>query len=260
MPDPGPPLAGGDLALDLADDPRTPIDRRLWLAALATGGVLLIAVATHVAAVQRIHFATQPARVGDLVVTVTATGTLQPLEQVDIGSELSGTLRSVEVGFNARVQAGQVLAHLDDTRLAAQVLQSQAAVEEAHASLSEAESQLGRLQNVREISGGKIPSQQELAAGQAAVARAHGALGSAEAQVAQAQATLDVQRTDLSKAAIRSPIDGVVLSAAARPGQTVAASLQAPVLFTLARDLERLELDLSVDEADVGQVREGQPE
>src|SRR5262245_50292697 len=265
MTDPGPPLAGGDLALDLADDPRIPIDRRLWLAAFAAGGVLLIAVATHVAAAQRVHFATQPARVGDLVVTVTATGTLQPLEQVDIGSELSGTLRSVEVGFNARVQAGQVLAHLDDTRLAAQVLQSQAAVdaakaavEEAHASLSEAESQLARLQNVREISGGKIPSQQELAAGQAAVARAHGALGSAEAQVAQAQATLDVQRTDLSKAAIRSPIDGVVLSAAARPGQTVAASLQAPVLFTLARDLARLELDLSVDEADVGQVREGQ--
>jgi HlyD family secretion protein len=265
MPDRSSPLVGHDPTLDLADDRRSPVDRSLWLALLACGGVLLIAFAVHLTELRRVHFATEPARVGDLVVNVTATGTLVPIDQVDIGSELSGTLRSVEVGYNDRVHAGQVLARLDDTRLAAQVLQSKAAldaakaaVEEARASLAEAESQLGRLQHVREISGGKIPSQQELAAGQATVARARGAVGSAEAQVAQAQATLDVQQTDLSKAAIRSPIDGVVLSATARPGQTVAASLQAPLLFTLAQDLEQLELELSVDEADVGQVREGQ--
>jgi HlyD family secretion protein len=211
-------------------------------------------------------YATQPARLGDLVVSVTATGPLQPTEQVDIGSELSGTLRSVEVGYNDAVHAGQVMARLDTTRLEAQALQAkssleaaQAAVDEARASQGETESQLARLRHVQALSAGKVPSQQEMAAAQSAAVRARGALRSAEAAVAQARATLDVQQADLARAVIRSPIDGVVLAAAARPGQTVAASLQAPVLFTLAGDLKQLELDLAVDEADVGRVREGQP-
>jgi HlyD family secretion protein len=211
------------------------------------------------------RYATQPARRGDLVVTVTATGTLQPIDQVDVGSELSGTVRSVEVGYNDTVHAGQVIARLDTTRLEAQVLQSkaslesaQASVEQARANLAEAESQLARLEHVHQLSGGKIPSEQELVAGKATRTRAVAALASAEAAVAQAKATLEVQQTDLSRAVIRSPIDGIVLTASVRPGQTVAASLQAPLLFTLARDLRRLELDLSVDEADVGQVKAGQ--
>src|SRR5262245_57919079 len=257
---------GGRLALDLSDEGRSPIDRRFWLLALGCAGLALIALLVRLEVQGRVHFETQPARVGELVVTVTATGTLQPIDQVDIGSELSGTLRQVEAGFNDRVHAGQVLARLDDSRLASQVVQSaasldaaKATVEEARANLAEAEGQLERLQHVRKISGGKVPSQQELAAAQAALARARAALGSARAEVVQAQATLDVQRTDLAKASIHSPIDGVVLAAAAKPGQTVAASLQAPVLFTLARDLEHLELVLGVDEADVGPVHEGQP-
>src|SRR5262245_19815426 len=255
-----------DLVLDLAEDGVLPSRRRLLFGLLGACAAILVAIALHLALASRVQYRTQPARVGDLVATVTATGTLQPTEQVDIGSELSGTIRKVEVGYNEDVRAGQVLARLDPTRLEAQVLQSeaaleasQAAVEEARANLAEAESQLERLRHVHDMSAGKVPSAQELASGQASAARARGALRSAEALVVQARATLDAQRTDLSKAVIKSPIDGVVLTAAARPGQTVAASLQAPVLFTLAGDLKQLELDLAVDEADVGRVQEGQP-
>ena len=255
-----------DRALDFEDRGAPLIGRRLWYIGVACAGLIGIAFAAHRVTARDAPFATEPARTGDLAVIVTATGTLVPIDQVDIGSELSGTLRSVDVGYNDRVRAGQVLAHLDDSRLAAQVLQSRAAldtanaaVEVARANASEVESQLARLQHVREISGGKVPSEQEFAGGQAAVMRARGALRSAEAQVTQAQATLDVQQTELAKTVIRSPIDGIVLTAAARPGQTVAASLQAPVLFTLAQDLTRLELDLAVDEADIGRVHEGQP-
>ena len=254
-----------DLPLDIEDHGAPRISRRLWYVGLACAGAIAIAFAAHRLTARDAPFATERARTGDLTLTVTATGTLVPLDQVDIGSELSGTLRSVEVGYNDQVRAGQVLAHLDDSRLAEQVLQSRASldtanatVEVARANVAEAESQLARLQHVREISGGKVPSAQEFASGQAAVMRARGAFRSAEAQVSQARATLDVQQTELAKAVIRSPIDGIVLTAAARSGQTVAASLQAPVLFTLARDLKHLELDLAVDEADIGQVHEGQ--
>jgi HlyD family secretion protein len=212
-----------------------------------------------------IRYVTEPARRGDLTVTVTATGTLQPTNQVDVGSELSGTVRTVSVDFNDTVKVGQELAKLDTSKLDSSVLQSRAAVEsararveQAKASLAEAESQIARLEHVRELSGGKVPSQADLDAANAAVLRARADVASNKASVVQAQATLDGQETDLGKLSIRSPINGIVLSRTVEPGQTVAASLQAPVLFTLAEDLTRMELHVSVDEADVGQVAEGQ--
>ena len=254
------------LLLDLPEAKRWPRAHGLLLLAALCIAALVGLVANRLFAHASGEFATQPTRRGDLVVAVTATGPLQPTEQVDIGSELSGTLRSVEVDYNAAVHAGQMLARLDTTRLEAQALQAkssldaaQAVVDEARASQDETQSQLARLRRVHELSGGKVPSQQELATAQSAAVRARGAVRSAEAAVAQAKATLDVQQADLARAVIRSPIDGVVLAAAARPGQTVAASLQAPVLFTLAGDLKALKLDLAVDEADVGRVRAGQP-
>jgi HlyD family secretion protein len=212
-----------------------------------------------------IRYVTEPARRGDLTVTVTATGTLQPTNQVDVGSELSGIVRTVSVDFNDTVKVGQELAKLDTSKLDSSVLQSRAAVEsarakveQAKASLAEAESQIARLQHVRELSGGKVPSQADLDTANAAVLRARADVASNKAAVVQAQATLDGQETDLRKLSIRSPINGIVLSRTVEPGQTVAASLQAPVLFTLAEDLTRMELHVSVDEADVGQVAEGQ--
>jgi HlyD family secretion protein len=182
-----------------------------------------------------------------------------------VGSELSGILKSVEVDYNDRVKVGQVLAKLDTSKLEAQVTQSKAALEsakakvlQAQATVSETRSKLSQLQTVRELSNGKVPSQFELDAAEAAFERAKADEASAKATVSQAQATLEANETDLSKSVIRSPIHGVVLTRSVEPGQTVAASFQAPVLFTLAEDLTQMELHVNVDEADIGKVEEGQ--
>ena len=158
-----------------------------------------------------------------------------------------------------------MLGRIDTSKLEAQVLQSESALEAARAKVVEAEAtqkegqaQLARLCRVRELSGGKVPSQYEFEAQEAVVCRAQAGVASAKAEVSQALATLNVNRTDLEKAVIHSPVNGVVLSRKVEPGQTVAASFEAPVLFKLAEDLTQLELQVDVDEADVGQVREGQ--
>jgi HlyD family secretion protein len=211
-------------------------------------------------------YTTQDVVVGDMTVTVTATGNLEPRNQVEIGSELSGTVAKVNADVNDEVKAGQVLAVLDTTRLRAQVLQAesslataQARVLQAEAGAKEAKASLARLQKVRELSGNKLPSQQDLDVAEAAVARADGETAASKASVAQARATLETVRTDLGKTEIRSPINGVILVRSVEPGQTVAASLQAPVLFIMAEDLKKMELHVSVDEADVGSVEVGQP-
>jgi HlyD family secretion protein len=238
---------------------------KLMLAAAAVLVIAFFALRGRGGNAEEVSYTTEPARRGDLTVTVSATGTLEPTNQVDVSSELSGIVRSVEVDYNDLVKTGQVIAQLDTMRLDAQVLQSKAAVEaaqarvrEAQASQQEAESQLARLEHVRKLSGGKVPSAQEITSQEAAVARARAGTASAQAAVTQAQATLEAQQTDLSKTAIRSPIDGIVLKREVEPGQTVASSLQAPILFTLAEDLTRMELHVSVDEADVGGVKESQ--
>jgi HlyD family secretion protein len=202
---------------------------------------------------------------GSITVTVTATGNLEPRNQVDIGSELSGTMRVVNVDVNDVVKKGQVLAVLDTTRLRAQVLQAEsslasaeARVLQSEASAKESKANYQRLIKVRELSGNRLPSQQDLDVAEAAVARADGETAAAKASVAQSRANLEAVRTDLNKTEIISPINGVVLVRSVEPGQTVAASLQAPILFTLAEDLKKMELHVAVDEADVGSVQLGQ--
>jgi HlyD family secretion protein len=214
---------------------------------------------------QPVKYVTELAKRGNLVVTVSATGTLEPLKKVDVGIEVSGTIKSVDVDYNATVKVGQVLARLDTTRLDAQAQQNEAAlaaarakVLQAQASVQEAEAQLGRFNRVHELSGGKMPSQNDLDTAKANLARYNADEASAKASVAQAQASLDVVRTDITKAVIKSPINGVVLKRAVEPGQTVAAQFQSPTLFTLAEDLTQMELQVDVDEADVGQVKEAQ--
>lgn len=199
---------------------------------------------------------------GTLSVTVSATGTLQPTNQVDVGSEISGTIKSVEVDYNARVKRGQVLVRIDTTRQEAQVKQTIASLEAAKAKMlqtkatvSEAKARLARLTLVLESSGGKVPSRTEMDTAHATHDRAVADEANAKASVAQAEASLEAQRIDLAKSVIRSPINGIVLKRAAEPGQTVAASLQTPVLFTLAEDLTQMELQVDVDEADVGKMK-----
>jgi HlyD family secretion protein len=184
---------------------------------------------------------------GDLVVTVSATGNLQPTNQVDVGSELSGTVEAVFVDDNDRVTKGQILARLDVSMLQDQVGKSEAAaaeaqVEQMRATVAEARANLARLRQVAKLSGGKAPSKSELETAEAALRRAVANQASAEASVTQARATLRSDATNLQKASIRSPIDGVVLALQVEPGQTVAVSLQAPVLFAIAENLGQMEL------------------
>jgi HlyD family secretion protein len=211
------------------------------------------------------QYKTEQVRRGELTVIVTATGTLQPTNTVSVGSELSGIIKSVEVTYNDKVKVGQVLAKLDTSKLEAQLTQSNAALEsakakvlQAQATVAETRAKLAQLQKVRELSNGKVPSQSEMDAAEAAFERAKADVASATAAVSQAQATLQANETDLYKSVIRSPINGIVLTRSIEPGQTVAASFQAPVLFTLAEDLAQMELHVNVDEADVGKVLEGQ--
>lgn len=214
---------------------------------------------------QQTSYQVEPVERGDLIVTVGATGTLEPMNVIDLGIEVSGTIRSVEVDANDSVEKGQVMAEIDTTRLEAMKEQSEAALASAEAkvllsqaSVKEAEARFQRLQHVHEVSNGRIPSQDELESAEAYFARSKAEEASARASAKQAEATLNVNLTDLSKAVIRAPIDGVVLRRHVEPGQTVAATFQAPLLITMAEDLSEMELRVDVDEADVGLVKEGQ--
>jgi HlyD family secretion protein len=212
-----------------------------------------------------VHYKTQEVQRGDLTVIVTATGTLEATNQVDVSSELSGIIKTIEVDFNSKVKVGQPLAKLDTSKLEAQVTQSKAALEsakakvlQAQATVTETRGKLAQLRRVRELSNNKVPSQTEIDGAEAALERALAEVAGARAGVAQSQATLEANQTDLSKAVIRSPINGIVLNRKMEPGQTVAATLDPPVLFTLAEDLTKMELIVDVDEADVGHIQEGQ--
>ena len=177
----------------------------VWVLGATLLGIIAVAL-TRGGNHDGVSYTTQPARRGDLTVTVTATGTLQPTNQVQIGSELSGTIRTVEADFNDTVHVGEVLAQLDTTRLDAQVKQTRAALDsaeaivtQARATQDEAEHQFARLQHVREMSDGKVPSEQEFATAHATVARTRATTASAQASVVQARATLEAQLTDLGQ-------------------------------------------------------------
>ncbi len=235
-----------------------------WIALLVVLAGGFAVWATHEGG-DAVQYLTQPAHRGSLTVTVTATGNIAPTNQVEVGSEVSGTVAKVNVDFNDRVRVGEVLAELDTSKLQAQVLQSRATlaaakakVQQTQATVTEATNELTRLQDVRKRSPNLV-SQHDFDAARATLDRARADEASARASVEEAKAGLEINETSLSKAVIRSPVDGIVLNRSIEPGQTVAASLQAPVLFTVAEDLARMELDVAVDEADVGQVREGQP-
>lgn len=211
---------------------------------------------------QTVQYVTQPAKRGDLTVTVQATGSLQPVNEVEVGTEISGTVKVVDADYNQRVKAGQVLAELDTDQLQAQVRQSEAALQLARAQVAQAQATLTetrrQLQRARDLLKRGYNSQDQIDTSEAAYARAQAQIQIANAQVAQAESQLDSNRTALSKAVIHSPIDGVILERKVEPGQTVAAALQTPVLFVIAENLAQMELQVAVDEADVGQVKEGQ--
>ena len=256
-----PTLAETRSILDLEDRPR-----RRWVRYLLAALVLLtLAVAARFwlteATPEGPRYKTVTAERGDLVVKVTATGQLQPVTQVDVGTEVSGTIDEVLVDFNDRVTKGQVLARLDPDTFLAKKRQAEAALALALAGVKEAEATAietaSKLRRVQDLIAKRMSSQEELDTAAGAARRAEAALAVAKAKVEQAQAQLDADSRTLVKSEIRSPIDGTVLKRQVEPGQTVAASLQTPVLFTLAEDLTQMELNVAVDEADVGQVAAG---
>lgn len=239
--------------------------RRIWWSALAVAVMLagiLLTYQWYMSPSPRVEYTTAPATVSDLTVEISATGTLQPLTQVDISSELSGVVREVAVAENQQVRKGDVLAKLDTSKLEAQIERAQASakaaaasVETARVTLKETEQALAR---ASELARKGMATQQALDTAQAARDRAKAALDSAKASLAIANADLKLQQADLAKSTIYAPIDGIVLTRSVDPGQTVASSLQAPVLFVIAADLRKMELKAAVDEADIGQIRVGQ--
>jgi HlyD family secretion protein len=241
--------------------------------ALWAASVLLLALAAGAAGwwQQRTQqnnlprYVTEPVVRGDLALRVSANGTLAPTRTVNVGSELSGTVARVLVDVNDRVKAGQLLVELDTAKLRDQVARSQAAlasararVAQAQATVAEARSKLERQRGIEKLSEGMFPAKQDLDSAQAAYDRALADEAAARAAVNDAQAAARVDATNLAKASIRSPTDGVILVRNVDPGNAVAASLQAVTLFSIAEDLTQMKLQVNIDEADVGQVREGQ--
>ncbi|MDE8651179.1 efflux RND transporter periplasmic adaptor subunit [Novosphingobium album (ex Liu et al. 2023)] len=236
-----------------------------WGIAVLVVLALVLALARCLGGSNAPGYSTVKAERGRLVTTVSATGKLAPTNQVTVGSQLSGQIVKVLVDVNDRVVAGQPLAEIDPEQLDDQIRQNEAQlganraqVEQARATVAEARAQLARLEEVFRLSSGRVPSGTELQAGRADAARALAALKVAQANVVASEATLAQSRTQRARAIIRSPVSGVVLARQVDPGQTVAASFNTPTLFVIAEDLTTMKLEVSIDEADVGSVRQGQ--
>ncbi|MBL8670056.1 MAG: efflux RND transporter periplasmic adaptor subunit [Alphaproteobacteria bacterium] len=242
--------------------------RPLWRRPLAWAGA--VAVAAALAALVRLgsdgksatRYVTDIATRGELTVVVTATGSVQPTKKVDVSSELSGTVRRVLVDYNTPVKAGQALAELDTDKLTATAESARARLAASRAKAAEAEATVAEkqrdLERKRTLAERQAASAHDLDAARAAADRAIAGLASARAEIAVAEAEARLADINLAKACICSPIDGVVLKRNVDPGQTVASSFQAPVLFSIAEDLKQMELQVDVDEADVALVRVGQ--
>lgn len=193
-------------------------------------------------------YVTQAVTRGPLAVTVSATGTLAPRDQVDVGAEISGRIDALYADYNDHVKKGQKLARLNTEQIEAQLAQTRAALAQAQATLTQMSQNYPR---TVALAKSNAASKQDLDNARADLMRARANVNLAAAQV-RANETL------LSKATIYSPIDGVVLDRKVSQGQTVVAAMTTPVLFTLASDLSQMELDVDIDEADVGQVHAGQ--
>jgi len=205
-------------------------------------------VAHRGAASPEAEFRTAAVDRGDLTMTVTATGSLSAVTTVQVGSQVSGIIEALYADFNTRVHAGQLLAELDPTPFQAQVEQRRADLVQAQVQLRNAEIALHRQERL--LASG-LTSEAEYDSAKAAA-------DGAKALVEQGQAALTQAETNLRYTKIRSPIDGVVVSRQYDVGQTVAASFQAPTLFTIAQDLTRMQVQADVDQADIGQIRTGQ--
>jgi HlyD family secretion protein len=260
---PGPSEIEAILGLDAKSRRNTWRQRAWWLAAV----LALLAGAgwwgfQMQAGGPQVSYETAPATRQTLVVKVQATGNIQPTTEVEVSSERSGVIRTVNVKANSLVKTGDVLAELDTERLEAELTRVKASLAAAEARLADARATLTEREIVfnraERLSKQGISSTQDLDTARAARSRAAAGVLAAEADIQVVKAELVMQETDITKMRILSPVDGIVLKRDAEPGQTVASSLQAPVLFKLAEDLARMQLEAAVDEADIGAVKTGQ--
>jgi HlyD family secretion protein len=207
-------------------------------------------------------YVTTPAQKATVTQVVSSTGTLQAVVTVQVGSQVSGTIEKLFADFNTKVKAGQIVAQLNQDKFRAaedqaraNLLAAQSNIEKSKVSVADT---LRTLERNRELRKKDLMAQSDLDAAQAAYDAALAQVEVNRAQAAQAQASLKQSTVDLNNTVIRSPVDGLVISRNVDVGQTVAASLQAPTLFTIANELARMEVHTNVDEADVGNVKEGQ--
>ena len=200
---------------------------------------------------------------GPIVSAVSASGTLEAVETVQVGTQVSGTVTNLYADFNSIVRKGQILARLDPSLIQAEIERSranlagaEADMERVRVTLNDAET---KLQRARELSARDLLARSDLDAAELARKTADAQLRASAAQVTQARAALELSQVNLGKTVIASPIDGIVISRAVDVGQTVAASLQAPTLYTIAADLGQMQLKASIDESDLGNIKDGQP-
>lgn len=221
--------------------------RRWWVITLAVLTVVIIAW-IMLTPPKKVEYVKGKAEVATIRALVTATGTLQPIDKVTVGAEVSGRIDDILVDFNHRVTKGQIIARINTDELKARAVQARASVSQAQANLSKAENDLKRALALR---GKGFASQATYDGALASRNALRAALNTTRAQADQAEA-------NLAKAAIRSPIDGIVLDRKVERGQTVASGFQTPELFVIASDLKKLELTIDIDEADIGEVAVGQ--
>ena len=236
--------------------------RYAWLVVLALGVLLAAGWWLRDRGTTDARFRTDAVTRGDLSVAISATGNLEALSTVVIGTQVSGTIERVEVDFNDKVTRGQVLARIDPATVQARAEQAGAGLASARASLAQAQAALRNAEadylRKRDLLARQLIARADADAALAARDQARAQVTSAQAGIRQQQASVDSARTDIGYTVIKSPVDGVVLERAVEPGQTVAASLQTPVLFRIAEDLRRMRIVLAVDEADIGRIQAGQ--
>ena len=238
--------------------------RPLAIAALLVALALLAGWAwhRHDAAASAGGYRTETVQRGDIRVVISSTGTLSAISTVTVGSQISGQVTEVLVDYNSRVRKGEVLARIDPSTYEAQLEQGNAQIASARAQLEQAQASLrnAKLDYQRKADLGRqqLVAKSDVDLARAALDQAQAQVDSAQASIAQQTASLKNTQVNIDRAVIRSPVDGVVLTRSIEPGQTVAASLQAPELFTIAEDLSKMKIELAVDESDIGQVKVGQ--
>ncbi|MFH2012342.1 MAG: efflux RND transporter periplasmic adaptor subunit [Pseudomonadota bacterium] len=230
-------------------------------------GIVIIVVLVILARIlirdkgEELKFKTEKIRRGNILSTVTATGTVNPVTTVLVGTQISGTIKRIYVDFNSIVKKGQIIAWIDPATFEAQVEQARANLLSAKAGVKKAEAALldarRTMERNRELFSRNLIARSDTELSETNYDSAMAQTSAAKAQVAQAEAALRYAETNLKYTKILSPIDGIVVSRNVDVGQTVAASFQTPTLFTIAQDLTKMQIDTNVDEADIGKVKTG---